>query len=143
MRWRTVKVVVMDGQGGKMGKLLVEQIKLLCPQQTIYAIGTNSMAVAAMLKAGADYGAAGENPVLVNARDADIIAGPIGIVLADALFGEITPAMARAVGESKAQKILIPINRCQCFVTGSETLTFAEHIHAAANQVAQLISCRP
>ncbi|MCL2461113.1 MAG: DUF3842 family protein, partial [Defluviitaleaceae bacterium] len=96
------KIVVIDGQGGKIGSLLVSRLKAEAPRAEIYAIGTNSIATSAMVKAGADFGATGENPVLVSCRDADIIVGPIGIVVADSLVGEITPAMAAAVGKSGA-----------------------------------------
>ena len=94
------KITIIDGQGGRMGKALIEHLKREFPDQELLAVGTNSIATAAMLKAGADYGATGENPVLVAARDSDIIIGPIGIVIADSLFGEVTPAMAAAVGRS-------------------------------------------
>ena len=107
-----MKLVIIDGQGGKMGRTVIEQLKKNLPDLEIYAIGTNSIATSAMLKAGADYGATGENPVIVGARTADIIIGPIGIVIADALMGEITPSMATAIGQSPAYKILIPVNRC-------------------------------
>ena len=87
-----MKVVVIDGQGGKIGASIVKQLKQSLPEQKVLAIGTNSIATAGMLKAGADQGANGENPVIVNCRDADIIIGPLGIILADAFLGEITPA---------------------------------------------------
>ncbi len=106
-----MKITIIDGQGGRMGKAIVEQLKKQHPELELYAIGTNSIATAAMLKAGADYGATGEHPCIVNARNSDIIIGPIGIVFADALLGEITPAIAAAIGSSSAFKILIPVNR--------------------------------
>lgn len=92
-----MKIVIIDGQGGRMGKAVIEQLKSSYPELELYAIGTNSIATSAMLKAGASYGATGENPVIVNARNADLIIGPIGIVMADSLMGEITAAMATAV----------------------------------------------
>ena len=102
-----------------MGSLLTEKSKYAAiPGAQIYAIGTNSIATAAMLKAGADYGATGENPVLVNSRDADYIIGPLGIMAADSLLGEVTPAMAVAVGQSSAMKILLPVNKCNHHVVG-------------------------
>ena len=107
-----MKIIVIDGQGGKMGKGVVEQLKKAHPELELIAVGTNSIATSAMLKAGADAGATGENPVVVNSRDADIIIGPIGIVIANSLLGEITPAMALAIGESEAVKILVPMERC-------------------------------
>lgn len=91
------KVVIIDGQGGRMGRALVEEIHKLCPGQPLLALGANTTATAAMMKAGAAMGATGENPVLVACRDADLIIGPIGIVIADSLLGEITPAMAAAI----------------------------------------------
>ena len=114
-----MKIMIIDGQGGRMGSLLTEKTKnAAIPGAQIYAIGTNSIATAAMLKAGADYGATGENPVLVNSRDADYIIGPLGIVLADAMLGEITPKMAEAVGRSDAVRILIPVKFCNTLVAG-------------------------
>lgn len=102
-----------------MGSLLTEKTKnAAISGAQIYAIGTNSIATAAMLKAGADYGATGENPVLVNSRDADYIIGPLGIMAADSLLGEVTPAMAVAVGQSSAMKILLPVNKCNHHVVG-------------------------
>ena len=105
-----MKVIVIDGQGGRLGRAVVEQLKSVCPKLPIIAIGTNSTATSSMMKAGADFGATGENPVIVNCRDADLIIGPIGIVMADSLLGEITPAMAVAVGSSRAHKLLIPVS---------------------------------
>ena len=125
------KIVVIDGQGGKIGSLLVSRLKVEAKQVEIYAIGTNSIATSAMIKAGADFGATGENPVLVNCRDADIIVGPVGIVVADSLIGEITPAMAAAVGQSGAQKVLLPVNRCNNHIVGIRDLPVSELIEAA------------
>ena len=114
-----MKIMIIDGQGGRMGSLLTEKTKnAAIPGAQIYAIGTNSIATAAMLKAGADYGATGENPVLVNSRDADYIIGPLGIMAADSLLGEVTPAMAVPVGQSSAMKILLPVNKCNHHVVG-------------------------
>ena len=114
-----MKIMIIDGQGGRMGSLLTEKTKnAAIPGAQIYAIGTNSIAPAAMLKAGADSGATGENPVLVNSRDADYIIGPLGIMAADSLLGEVTPAMAVAVGQSSAMKILLPVNKCNHHVVG-------------------------
>ncbi len=112
------KIVVIDGQGGKIGKSVVEKLKGAQSDAEIYAIGTNSIATAIMLKGGADYAATGENAVVVNCTDADVIIGPIGIVIADALIGEVTEKMAAAVGRSGAKKILLPINKCKNYVVG-------------------------
>jgi hypothetical protein len=112
--------------------------RLKAEGREVCAIGSNSIATSAMLKAGADHGATGENPVVVNCRDADLIIGPIGIVIADALLGEITPAMAVAVGQSKAQKILLPINRCNTTVAGARDIPIPELIDTAVKQVINL-----
>ena len=112
-------ILVIDGQGGKLGKSLVESIKKVFPQEELMAIGTNSAAAEAMRRAGADQAATGENPVLVACRRAQIIVGPIGIAIADALMGEISPAMAPAVASSSAYRVLIPMNLCGTYVAGA------------------------
>ena len=132
------KIVIIDGQGGKIGSLLIARVKTEAGQHEIYAIGTNSIATSAMLKAGAHFGATGENPVIVNCRNADVIVGPIGIVVADSLVGEVTPAMAAAVGQSTAQKVLLPINRCNNFIVGVRESPIPELIEAAVKQIMSL-----
>ena len=134
-----MKILVIDGQGGKMGKMIVEELKAALPQYQLIAIGINSIATSAMLKAGADLGATGENPVIYNSTDADIIIGPLGIIVANALMGEVTPNMAVAIGQSKAQKILIPINKCNNKVVGIQNLSFKEYIELAVEQVKEII----
>lgn len=133
------KITIIDGQGGRMGKAIIEQLKKEFPDQKLLAIGTNSIATAAMLKAGADGGATGENPVLVAARDSDIIIGPIGIVIADSLLGEVTPAMAAAVGKSQAFQILMPVSRCNHYVAGCGNLSMNEIIETVLQKVKELI----
>lgn len=113
-----MKIMVMDGQGGKMGRQLVEAVKAGHPDAEIIAVGTNSTATANMLRGGADNGATGENAVVVACRSADVIVGPLGIVLADSLFGEVTPVMAAAVARSDAVRVLIPFSRCGTLVAG-------------------------
>ena len=135
-----MKITIIDGQGGKIGKSLVEQIKKRRPETELYAIGTNTLATSAMLKAGADYGATGENPCRVTAQDADIILGPIGIVFANSLLGEITPAIATAVGSSKAYKILIPTNRCNHYIVGSSDGRLSQYILEAVNKLESLLN---
>lgn len=117
---KKLNILVIDGQGGRIGKQLIEGIKQTDIDATITAVGTNSIATSTMLKAGAGAAATGENAVIVNCRCADIITGPIGIVIADSLLGEITPAMAVAIGQSAATKILIPINQCSNIIVGFE-----------------------
>lgn len=126
-----MNIVIIDGQGGKMGKMIVEQLKRKNPDLSLTAIGTNSIATAAMMKAGADQGATGENPVVVVCKDANIIIGPIGIVIADSMLGEVTPKMAKAVGQSKAEKILIPVNKCNNHIVGFKDYPLSEYIKTA------------
>ena len=134
-----MKITIIDGQGGRIGKTIIEQLKATHKELELYAIGTNSIATSAMLKAGADYGATGENAVLVNAADSDIIIGPIGIVFANALLGEITPAIATSVGSSKAYKILIPVNRCNHFVAGCSETSMSEYIRMAVEKIDSIL----
>lgn len=129
-----MKIVVIDGQGGSLGKAVVEQLVKKFPVDSIYCIGTNSTATAAMLKGGAKQGATGENPVVVACRDADYIIGPIGIIMADSMLGEISPVMAHAVGASKAQKVLIPINRCVT-VAGVQEMSMNDYITLAVESI--------
>lgn len=128
-------ILVIDGQGGGIGKQLVEEIRKALPEALITAAGTNSIATSAMIKAGADNGATGENAVIVGCRNADIIAGPMGIVIADSLLGEITPAMAAAVGQSPALRILLPVNRCKNLIIGIADMDIATMIKKAAEEI--------
>ena len=134
-------ILVIDGQGGKLGKSLVENIKKAFPQADLMAVGTNSAAAEAMRRAGADQTATGENPVLVACRRAQIIVGPIGIAIADALMGEISPAMANAVASSSAYRVLIPMNLCGTYVAGVNQKSSAiiddamEHIRQLLAQI--------
>lgn len=134
-----MKITVIDGQGGRIGRTVIEQLKEKHSDLELYAIGTNSIATSAMLKAGADYGATGENAAIVNAADSDIIIGPIGIVFANALLGEITPAIATAIGASKAYKILIPVNRCNHYVAGCTEAPMSEYIKLAINKIESML----
>jgi len=137
-----MRILVIDGQGGRLGKLLVEGLRQAGISEEILAVGTNSIATAAMVKAGADAGATGENPVVVCCRDADFILGPIGILSADSLMGEITETIAAAIGRSPAQKILVPLNRCHTTVVGLKNLTMSELVQEAVDTVVKAISCQ-
>ncbi len=128
-------ILIIDGQGGGIGRQLVSAIKEKLPDSVVTAVGTNSAATSAMLKAGADNAATGENAVIVGCRKADIIAGPVGIVIADSLFGEITPSMAVAVGQSNAKRILIPVNHCDNMVVGVSEKTVGELVSAAVIEI--------
>lgn len=134
-----MKIVVVDGQGGKLGKELVEKINSAFPDAFITAVGTNSAASSAMLKGGASVAATGENALKVACRNADIIVGPIGIVIADALMGEISPEMAAAVGSSIAARILLPVNKCDNYIAGAGNITVSEMIDDAVKKIGELM----
>lgn len=137
-----MKIIVIDGQGGKIGSILIKQLVQEIPAIEILAIGTNSMATANMLKSGAAAGCTGENPVAVQCGDADIIAGPIGISIANSLLGEVTPKMAAAVWKSRAEKILIPCHRCRLHIPGVEDKKISELITDAVNIIKNLIQLK-
>ena len=134
-----MKITIIDGQGGKIGQSIIEQLKKMRPDLELYAIGTNGIATSAMLKAGADYGATGENPAIVNAQNSDIIVGPIGIVFANSLLGEITPAIATAIGTSSAYKILIPVNRCNHYIVGCADIGLGEYIRMECEKIDSIV----
>lgn len=135
-----MKVAVIDGQSGRMGQLFIERARAAALPCEIVAVGANAIATSAMLKAGADAGATGENPVLVACRTADIIVGPIGILSADSLMGEITPAMAVAIGQSSAKKLLLPVNQCSNIVVGTQSLTLSRLMEEAVELLRSMCS---
>ena len=135
-----MNILIIDAQGGGFGKQLVAAVKREFPAVEITAVGTNSVAAGAMLKAGADHGATGENAVIVGARKADIIAGPIGIVIADSLYGEVTPAMALAVAQSRAKRILIPSNHCDNILVGVSDLSVGKLIQSAVEEIRKTLA---
>ena len=134
-----MKVVVIDGQGGRLGQMIVEAICKERLSLDLYAVGTNSIATSAMLKAGASQGATGENPVIVACKDADVIIGPIAIISADSLLGEITPAMAVAIGQSRALKLLLPVSHCDNQVVGVKNLTMGEMVKETVSKLKELL----
>jgi hypothetical protein len=124
-----MRIAVIDGQGGGIGKSIIEKLRLSLGQSLdIIALGTNVLATSAMLKAGADEGASGENAILVNAPKVDLIIGSLGIIAANSMLGELSPAMARAIAESPAKKLLIPLNRCNLYVIGARNETLPQYI---------------
>ncbi|MCI5679716.1 MAG: DUF3842 family protein, partial [Bacteroidales bacterium] len=131
MKKQRLHVLVMDGQGGQLGSQLIKALQAYQDKLNIIAVGTNATATAAMLKAGAKEAATGENPVIVACRKADVIIGPIGIVIADAMLGEVTPAMAAAVGQADATRILIPVNKCENLIAGVSNLPMSALIQDA------------
>lgn len=130
-----MNILVIDAQGGGIGKQLVTEIKRNIPSAHITAVGTNSSATAAMLKAGADEAATGENSVIVACRKANIIVGPIGIVIADSMLGEVTPKMAAAVAQSSAKRILIPFSHCDNIIAGISDFSTGNLIRSAINEI--------
>lgn len=139
---KAMNILVIDAQGGGIGRQLVAAIKQSIPDAIVTAVGTNSAATSAMLKAGADIAATGENAVMVGCRKANVIVGPIGIVIADSLFGEITPAIALAVGQSAAMRILIPINKCDNIIVGVSDLSVGKLVQNTVDKIKTLASKR-
>lgn len=133
-----MKVLIIDGQGGGVGRELVAAIKQRCPGLRLTALGTNAAATGAMLRAGADEGATGENAIRVQCARADVIAGVIGILHANALLGEVSPEIAAAVSGSEAEKVLIPLDRCGLHIAGAPRQPLEEKIAAAADTVIRL-----
>ena len=135
-----MRAVVIDRQGGGLGRQVVAAVKGRYKDIEVVAMGTNATATQAMLKAGADVAATGENPLIVNVRNADVIIGPVGIVIADSLFGEITPKMAKAVGQSRARRLLIPVNLCSNIVIGVTNLSISVMVNGVLEELDKLLS---
>ncbi len=135
-----MNVLIIDGQGGQLGSQIIKAVISRYPDIDLTAVGTNAAATTSMVKAGAKKAATGENPIIVACRKADVIIGPIGIVIADALLGEITPNAAKAVGQSDAVRILIPINKCENLVAGVANLTLTSLIEDALAKLDKIIN---
>lgn len=133
-----MRIMVMDGQGGGVGRSLIEELHARFPETEIVAVGTNAAATANMMKGGAAVGATGENAAVYNSGRADVIAGPIGIVMANAMLGEITPRMAEAVASADVPILLIPMSRCNAQVMGTVDRKLADNIRETADRIAQL-----
>lgn len=135
-----MKLLIIDGQSGRLGAQIIEGLRKagLNNAHSIIAVGTNALATSGMINAGADQGATGENAVIVQCRSADVIIGPIGITLADAMLGEITPRMAVAVGASDAHRVLIPSEKCSTSIIGISPMTRKQQIDACVAQVLAL-----
>lgn len=130
---------VVDGQGGGIGKAIVEGLKAELPRLRILALGTNSAATGQMLRAGADDGATGENAIIHNMQHVDIVVGVIGILNANSMMGELSPAMAAAIGGSHTYKVLLPVNRCHIHVVSVEDVPLGKHIDNAVKAVKEYI----
>ncbi len=139
LKGKIMRILVIDGQGGNLGKELIRTISERFPDVSVHAVGTNSAATANMLKNPHITAATGENAVIVGCRNADIIVGPVGIVLADALMGEVTPAMACAVGQSRAFRVLIPLNRCETLIAGVSNMNTTSLIEDSMSKISDAI----
>ena len=133
-----MEILVIDGQGGGLGKSLVSALKKRGIVSTVIAVGTNSIATSAMMKAGADRSATGENPVVVSCRTSDVIIGPVGIVIPDSMHGEITARMAFAIARSSAKRLLVPVNLCNNHIVGVQGVSISAMIDEVVEQVASL-----
>ncbi|MDR2577739.1 MAG: DUF3842 family protein [Chitinispirillales bacterium] len=130
-----MNILVIDGMGGGIGKSVIEQIRAELENAEIMAVGTNSIATSAMLKAGANHGATGENAVVFNCAKADCIIGVTGIIFANSMHGEITPKMAEAVASSRSHKILLPIDKCNVTITGVTDKPIKSYINEAIEKL--------
>ena len=133
-----MNITIIDGHGGMLGAQLVKEISARIKNASITAVGTNATATSAMLKAGARKAATGENPVIVACKKADVIIGPVGIVIADSLWGEITPKMALAVGQADAVRILIPMNKCDNLIAGVKNVTTSDLIEDVIEKLGEI-----
>lgn len=133
------RILVIDGQGGGVGKQLVKSIKEKKLDVIVYALGINSIATSAMHKAGADVIATGENAIIVNSQKVDIIVGPIGIILTNALCGEVTDKISNAIATSSAKKVLIPFNNCDTIISGLTNTSINYLIEDAIKKINELL----
>ena len=134
-----MNIAVVDGQGGGIGRAIVDKVKRAFPDIEVIALGTNSTATGQMLKAGADEGATGENAIIHNMDHVDVVMGVIGILNANAMMGELSPAMAAAIGGSHTYQILLPITRCHIQVVSVENLSVGEHVDNAVKALGEYI----
>ena len=135
-----MRIAVIDGQGGGMGKVIIEKVrKEFRDQVDILALGTNALATSAMLKAGANEGATGENAIVYNSNETDLIIGSLSIIMANAMLGELTPKMAEVITNSKARKLLIPIYRGNIDIVGLETEPLPHLVEALIVQMKRYV----
>jgi len=135
-----MRIAVVDGQGGGIGRAIVEKLKAALPNVEILALGTNSAATGQMLRAGADDGATGENAITHNMKSVDVVVGVIAIINANSMMGELSPKMAQAIGESRAYKVLLPINRCNIHVVSVEEVPLSVHLDNAVRAIKEYVS---
>lgn len=134
-----MKILVIDGKGGRLGAGIVSMVKSTFPNVNVIGVGTNGIATSQMIKAGADDGATGEHPIIVQSRKAEVIIAPIGIVICDSFCGEVSPKMSQAVGESFAKKIFIPNNKCNHYIVGAKDMSLSESIDLVKIRLKEII----
>lgn len=135
-----MKTLIIDGQGGGLGRAITAALRQALPDLALIALGTNAIATTAMLKAGAQQGATGESAIRWQCRDARLILGPTGLLTAGALLGEISPAIAAAVGESPAHKLLIPSDRCNVQVIGVKPQSMDDAVRELVERVRAIVT---
>ncbi len=135
-----MRIAVVDGQGGGIGRAIVEKLRAALTNVEIVALGTNSAATGQMLRAGADDGATGENAIVHNMKSVDIVVGVIAIINANSMMGELSPKMAQAIGESRAFKVLLPINRCNIHVVSVEEVPLSVHLDNAVKTIREYVA---
>jgi hypothetical protein len=139
-----LRIAVVDGQGGGIGKHIMERLRRELPPEELelLALGTNALATSVMLRAGANEGASGENAVVYNAGKVDLIVGPISILLPNAMLGELSPKMAEALASSKARKILLPLSRTEIEIVGLRAVPLPHLIEELVNKVKEILNSK-
>lgn len=135
-----MRVAVIDGQGGGIGKHIVEQLRKKLPELEILALGTNALAAGAMVRAGATEGASGESAICFNAERVDLIIGAVAIMTVFGLMGEVTPAMAAAISRSRAEKLLLPIQRGNILFIGVPKVPLPHLVAELVDEVAKRVT---